>query len=67
MASCNNNNEPGHLCPEYLIDMCVCESPLIFDECTETCVNEMDCSPSDQLKVCAQAPVNVTMDRCDAE
>lgn len=66
MASCYNNANPGRLCEQVEIQMCVCEPPLVFDECTGTCIPEDCCPPPSVSEVCQKNnPVNPTLSRCN--
>lgn len=66
--SCYKNAFPSQPYPDYIVDMCICNAELVYDVCTDTCVNPDDCPSPDQLVRCRgeNGVPNAFQDRCDS-
>lgn len=62
-ASCYNLASGPHACPFFCQAICVCKGDLVYNECTQECVEPCDCPPLCELEKCIDQPERI--DHCD--
>lgn len=54
--SCYNNVKTSKICPQYLAELCVCKSGLVYNDCSQTCIPPEQCPPLCVLQSCVNSP-----------